>query len=489
MKCWIQLVGILLLSLLALSEAEKLQGLNILDDYMTKESARLKQSLPEDDPANNCNQVAKQIFPQQIDHFNFLTNFETPEWGQRYSVQDEWYGGPGSPIFIFLAGEANMDAFCFQTVSLRDWAKEFKALYIVLEHRYYGHSLPFGEEATTKSLQYLSSDQALADAANFIVKYNATLQGPVGPWVVFGCSYSAGLAAWFRLKYPHLTIGAVAPSGPVQAHLNYTGYFGHFAEAAGPECSSAVQGASNYIYSLTTTQSGLDQLSSLFNTVPKLQLSATNNTWYFLNQLMGIVGASDQFNNPPEWPLNNTCSSLLANGTDPQAVAARWAAIAAPMQVDEQVYRKAMAVPIVSSSRSWLWQTCTQFSWLKPSYPGTSVFFPNQDLPHLLSYCQSAFGIDGMKPQTHDTNVNYAGKHLDASNVLFTNGFYDPWHLVSITEDVPSPSSVMSVRYDAGHCAPMTTPTSQDPPSLVAARQSIVQFLTTILSQASQKSA
>ena len=48
-----------------------------------------------------------------------------------------------------------------------------------------------------------SGTQALADAANFIVTYNETLDNP-GDWVVFGCSYSGALSSWFRAKYPNL---------------------------------------------------------------------------------------------------------------------------------------------------------------------------------------------------------------------------------------------------------------------------------------------
>ena len=444
-----------------------------------------------DDPSNDCAAVPKQLFSQKLDHFNYLVQVENnvQSWGQRYSVQSDWYGGPGSPIFLFLGGEANMDFFCFQTVAIRAWARQFRALYIVLEHRFYGHSLPLGPDASTRALQFLSADQALADAALFIDAYNASLASP-GPWVVFGCSYSSGLASWFRLKYPQLAVAAVCPSGPVHALLNFTGYFGHFERAAGPVCAKAVQGASELIYGMAQSQQGLDQLSQQFAACPSLQLAKANNTWYFLNQLMGAVGASDQFNNPPDWPLNATCAALLQNGTSPQQVAANWAALMGAtdgkkcaMSVDEALYRAAMAAPLSSSGRSWQWQTCTEFSWLKPSYPGTSVFFPNQDLPHLLSYCQSAFGIDGMAPLVHQTNVEYGGRSPVSSNTIFTNGFYDPWHLVSITEDVPSPSSVQAVTYDAGHCAPLTAPTDQDPPSLVAARQAIVQFLTRVLQQ------
>lgn len=41
------------------------------------------------------------------------------------------------------------------------------------------------------------------------------------PWVTVGGSYPGALSAWFRLKYPHLTIGAIASSAVVQVIENY----------------------------------------------------------------------------------------------------------------------------------------------------------------------------------------------------------------------------------------------------------------------------
>lgn len=99
-------------------------------------------------------------------------------------------------------------------------------MYISLEHRYYGESLPF-LKFTAENLQWLSSQQALADAAYFIDQHNKTIDSP-GPWIVFGCSYSGALSAWFRAKYPNSVIASVAPSGPVYANANFTQYYGQF---------------------------------------------------------------------------------------------------------------------------------------------------------------------------------------------------------------------------------------------------------------------
>jgi len=46
-------------------------------------------------------------------------------------------------------------------------AKQMKAMFYVLEHRYYGSSQPFPDWSTT-NLHYLNATLALADLAYFI---------------------------------------------------------------------------------------------------------------------------------------------------------------------------------------------------------------------------------------------------------------------------------------------------------------------------------
>lgn len=84
-------------------------------------------------------------------------------------------------------------------------------------------------DLSVKNLQYLSSQQALADLANFIGGINTKLKiNKKVKWIVFGGSYPGSLAAWMRMKYPHLVHGAVASSAPLLAKIDFMGTYIYF---------------------------------------------------------------------------------------------------------------------------------------------------------------------------------------------------------------------------------------------------------------------
>ena len=66
---------------------------------------------------------------------------------------------------------------------------------------------------SVKNLVYLTSEQALADIANFVTSMNAELNLTDTKWIAFGGSYPGSLAAWVRSKYPHLIHGSMSASG------------------------------------------------------------------------------------------------------------------------------------------------------------------------------------------------------------------------------------------------------------------------------------
>lgn len=77
--------------------------------------------------------------------------------------------------------------------------------------------------ASVDNLAYLSSEQALADLATFTEAMKEKLDLKTNKWIAVGGSYPGSLAAWYRLKYPHLVDVAVAISAPTLAQLNFKG--------------------------------------------------------------------------------------------------------------------------------------------------------------------------------------------------------------------------------------------------------------------------
>ncbi|CAF2366223.1 unnamed protein product [Brassica napus] len=159
-------------------------------------------------------------YDQILDHFSF-----TPEsyqtFQQRYAVDSKhWAGANASaPILAFLGEEAWLEVDLHDVGFFQDNGPRLKALCVYIEHRYYGMSMPFGsakealKNATT--LGYLNAAQALADYAAILVHVKEKYSAKHSPIIVVGASYGGMLAAWFRLKYPHIALGALASSAPL----------------------------------------------------------------------------------------------------------------------------------------------------------------------------------------------------------------------------------------------------------------------------------
>jgi len=139
-------------------------------------------------------------------------------------VVDEYFAPKVGPVLLFLCGEW----VCGGVDERRQWiltlAQKTLGLVVILEHRFYGESLPYGEQTFKfENMRVLTSEQALSDTAYFIRQLTANQMHGItdNPWVTVGGSYPGALSAWFRAKYPHLTIGAIASSAVVQAIENF----------------------------------------------------------------------------------------------------------------------------------------------------------------------------------------------------------------------------------------------------------------------------
>ncbi|KAL6081665.1 hypothetical protein STEG23_005572, partial [Scotinomys teguina] len=107
----------------------------------TLRSPRLPTN-PTADPAVAYN-YSVLYFQQKVDHFGFS---DTRTFKQRYLKADRHWKRNGGSILFYTGNEGDIVWFCNNTGFMWDVAEELNAMLVFAEHRYYGESLPFGDD-------------------------------------------------------------------------------------------------------------------------------------------------------------------------------------------------------------------------------------------------------------------------------------------------------------------------------------------------------
>lgn len=115
------------------------------------------------------------------------------------------------------------------------YAKESKARLWMLEHRFFGASQPVNDYSID-ILHFLTAEQAIEDARQFIDTNSRFYNIPSGEWLVFGVGYSGSLLLVFKItlhlgmlalrtrqQYPQLTLGAISSSPIMYPQLDFYG--------------------------------------------------------------------------------------------------------------------------------------------------------------------------------------------------------------------------------------------------------------------------
>ena len=96
--------------------------------------------------------------------------------------------------------------------------------------------------------------------------------------------------------------------------------------------------------------------------------------------------------------------------------------------------------------------------------------------------CSEVFGIDpgDVASAVNRTNKFYGGRNVTGTNIVFPNGSIDPWHALSILEDIGSSVKAVFITGTA-HCANMYPPRDADLAALTSARAEITNIIGTWL--------
>jgi len=432
--------------------------------------------------------ISEKWFTQQLDHFNWQ---DKRTWQQRYFVNDDSYT-KGGPIFVQIGGEGAISEGYVTFFEYTNYAKTYGALVVAVEHRFYGKSQPL-PNLSTSNLRYLSSQQALADADTFI----AWLKDTYGSKkvITFGGSYPGNLAAWFRLKYPHMTLGSIASSAPVRAELDFYQYLDvvdkSLANITGEECDQRIQQASSIIQSMLKTTAGTRKLESLFNICQPL--NGEKDIATFISNLMGNFMGTVQYDNEGgpvtiiticQIMENKTMDALAAYVTvsnlflglyGQKCLDCSYADAVAQLN-DLTQYTTGVGV------RQWTYQTCVEFGYFQTTDSDKQPFGDLVPLSYYTDLCKVAYGFDWL-PEINETNNFYGGQHPTGSTrIVFVNGSLDPWHALGVIKSLSGTLTAIFIQGTA-HCANMIPATSRDPPGLAAAQKQISKTIGLWLSE------
>ncbi|RLU16943.1 hypothetical protein DMN91_011012 [Ooceraea biroi] len=273
------------------------------------------QGLKEPEPSKTFKEedVVEGWITQPLDHFNHRDN---RTWSMRYNENSAFLKKNG-PIIIMIGGEWEISTGFLQGGLMYEIGSQHGALMYYTEHRFYGKSRPT-KDVSTENLQYLNVDQALADLAYFIETKKKEKNLEKSPVIVFGGSYAGNMAAWARLKYPHLIQGALASSAPVLAKADFYEYYEVVTRSLGrhsEKCVDDVKTAFTSVEELLATPDGADKLKLYFNLCEKPDVKSSNDLGYLMNTLAEIFAAIVQYDTVEngQTKIGALCSIMTAD--------------------------------------------------------------------------------------------------------------------------------------------------------------------------------
>ncbi|PIC15148.1 hypothetical protein B9Z55_022237 [Caenorhabditis nigoni] len=403
----------------------KINGQTVLNHHLNRQFVTNDASVFDDYPY-----LQVYNFTQKLDHFD---RFNTRTWNQKYFYNPK-YSRNNSIIFLMIGGEGpeNGRWAAKPEVQYLQWASEFGADVFDLEHRFFGDSWPI-PDMETSSLQYLTTQQALADLAFFIESMNQKYGFKNPRWVTFGGSYPGSLSAWFRQKYPQLTVGSVASSAPVNLKLDFYGnlqppfdakttkldinnFFGNLFNTFQGMTQYTYDGQSNSTHSDKTVRK---MCQIMTNATEPDTVKRVENLFLWFNQM------------EPAGPD----LSVMPNSY--------WDVIAQVGSGNLTILKEDGA-----AARGWMWLCCNEIGFLQTTNQGNNVFGTGVPL-----------------------------KYTTATNVVLPNGSLDPWHALGTYKTNDNQNLLPYLINGTAHCGDMYASYVGEPASLPAARAFIKQHV------------
>ncbi|XP_054792134.1 uncharacterized protein LOC129297810 [Prosopis cineraria] len=424
-------------------------------------------------------------YTQTLDHFNYRPD-SYATFRQRYMINSNYWAGPNSsaPIFTYLGAEEPVDDDINVVGFLRENAPQFNALIVYVEHRYYGKSIPFGsmkkamKNANTRG--YFNSAQALADYATVLLHIKERLSAQSSPIIVIGGSYGGMLASWFRLKYPHIALGALASSAPIPYFSGLAPKAGYYYivtkdfKEASESCYQTIRKSWSEIDRVAKMPNGLSILTKTFRTCRKL-----DNSSELKNYLDLTYTEAAQYNEPPEYPVSVICEAIDAAAKKTDTLGQIFEGLVA-YNGNESCYDTNQFNHDTQTNIGWNWQSCSEMV-MPIGHDRNDTMFPPApfSLKSFVDRCRSLYGV---RPRPHWVTTYYGGPDLKlilyrfASNIIFSNGLRDPYSSGGVLEDI-SDSIIAVSTVNGSHCLDILEAKPSDPEWLVMQRKAEIRII------------
>ncbi|KAM4846065.1 lysosomal Pro-X carboxypeptidase [Thomomys bottae] len=431
-----------------------------------------------------------RYFHQKVNHFGFS---DVKTFKQRYLISDRHWKEDGGSILFYTGNEGDIVWFSNNTGFMWDVAEELNAMLVFAEHRYYGKSLPFGEHSfkDSRHLNFLTSEQALVDFVELIKYLKRAIPGAEKqPVIAIGGSYGGMLAAWLRMKYPHIVVGALAASAPIWhfEDLVPCGVFMKIVTAdfkkTNPNCSQSIRKSWEAINRLAGSGSGLLWLTETFhlcspltsNDIDRLK-DWISETW--VNMAMVNYPYESNFLQPlPAWPIQVVCQYFKdPDSSEAQLVESVFQALNLYYNYTGQKKCLNMSETTTSSlgSLGWGYQACTEMVMPFCTNGIDDMFEPQSwDFKKFSNECFKQWGV---RPRASWITTMYGGKNISShSNIIFSNGDLDPWSGGGVTKNI-SDTLVAILIKNAAHHLDLRSNNAQDPKTVLVARSLEVSYM------------
>lgn len=393
----------------------------------------------------------------------------------RFWVKDRFYKN-GGPVFLYHVGESNGDDSLSFVSSGKDTTdenlsffemllKNFNGMGIVMEHRYYGKSIPEGVNIQNRSdvdFQWHTTDLALKDvdvfAWSFSRKTYPKLTPKDTPWISVGGSYPGIMAALMRQLYPQTIFAAYASSAPVQASIGMPGYYEQVWQgmnASNPACAADISAAIKEIDQRLQDPKQSRKLKRKLlgcgpNEVSNGDFAAWMASMFKDFQSYGVSGA-----------LLNLCNHIATDpATGNSSGSEGWAAKRGVNFVIERLQDGTAlkdatknfgdcpldpngqptfrAKEIDPNDISWTWQRCNEWGYFHVANKGKhQIVLSDKNITYQQDYCTTYFTSPSGKrlirswPDADGTNKKYGGWNMRPSRTFWTAGQFDPWTALS----------------------------------------------------------